>query len=148
MCTMSKLNISGNIVVDILSMSIILWFLVSQVVLQCNSLGDFWNFPSLQGRLTSLINCLIIKIWFHPPCLFYPKFLTFNWTISSSMFASFPFKIMLCKIRQHPTSSRISTFKLDFITNSLKVFFKIFLKLLSTKTLAQESFLLNKVCKT
>jgi hypothetical protein len=43
------------------------------------------------------------------------------------MFASFPFKIMLCKwMQQHTitTSSRKSTFKLKLIINSLKVFFQ------------------------
>jgi hypothetical protein len=39
-CTMSKSKINGNKVIDILSTSIILWFLVPQVVLQCNFLGD------------------------------------------------------------------------------------------------------------
>ncbi len=51
-------------------------------------------------------------------------------------------QVFFCQVLVHPTMPR----PLNWIINSLKVFFKI-LKLFSTKILAQESLLLSKACR-
>ncbi len=112
-----------------------LWFCIYVWFLKYCSIAKHWltleisshyDASSTLGSFTSSPHTPWSKFLLSTPFLFFGTFFTFNWSINSSTSSSFPFKIMSFSMRQQMTTSkRNSTFRFDFIKNSLNVFLSI-----------------------